>query len=168
MAITRAKKESLLKEVTESLSNAVSVIFVAFKGMNVKEANELRDALRTNGVKYTVVKKTLLKKALTEKGYEGEMPEMPGEVAMAYISSSSEDTDVTLPARSLGSFVKKFKGKLGFLGGALEGRYLSLKDAVQVAEIPATPVLRGMFVNIINSPIQRMVIALNQIAEKKA
>ena len=30
------------------------------------------------------------------------------------------------------------------------------------------PVLRGMFVNVINSPIQGLVIALDQIAQKKA
>jgi hypothetical protein len=37
-----------------------------------------------------------------------------------------------------------------------------------IATIPPVPVLRGMFVNVINSPIQRMAIALGQIAAKKA
>lgn len=168
MAITRAKKESLLAEVTDALSSAVSVVFVGFKGMTVKEANELRGALRTDGLKYSVVKKTLLKKALVAKGVEGEMPEMPGEVAIAYLpSGDGPDADITLPARSLASFVKKFKGKLGFLGGTLEGRYLSHAETVQVAEIPATPVLRGMFANVINSPLQRFAIALAEVGKTK-
>ena len=38
----------------------------------------------------------------------------------------------------------------------------------EIASIPALPVLRGMFVNVINSPIQGLAVALNQIAEKKA
>ncbi len=37
-----------------------------------------------------------------------------------------------------------------------------------IATIPPVPVLRGMFVNVLNSPIQGFVIALDQIAQKKA
>ena len=43
------------------------------------------------------------------------------------------------------------------------------KDAMmEIATIPAPEVLRGMFVNVINSPIQGFVMALNAIAEKRA
>jgi hypothetical protein len=37
-----------------------------------------------------------------------------------------------------------------------------------IATIPPLPVLRGMFVNVINSPIQSLVIALSKVAEIKA
>ena len=37
-----------------------------------------------------------------------------------------------------------------------------------IATIPPLPVLRGMFVNVINSPLQGLVIALDQIREKKS
>lgn len=37
----------------------------------------------------------------------------------------------------------------------------------EIATIPSMQVLRGQFVNLINSPIQRFVVALNQIAESK-
>ncbi len=171
MAITRAKKESLLKETTEALAKAVSVAFVAFRGMTVKEINEVRAALKQEGVAYKVVKKTLLKRALVEKKITGEMPDLVGEVAYVYLPETSADAnvpDITAPARSLQAFVKKSKGKLAFLGGVLEGKYLSQSEIVSVATIPPMPVLRGMFVNIVNSPIQRMAIALGQIAEKKA
>ncbi len=164
MAITRAKKESLLASISAAVEGAVSMVFVGFKGLTVHEAGELRKELKGANVKYTVVKKTLLKKALAAKGYEGEMPELPGEIAFAYLP---EGDDVTAPARSLQGFVKKLQGKLSFLGGVIDGRYLSKGETESVAAIPATPVLRGMFVNIVNSPIQRFVIALNQIAEKK-
>jgi ribosomal protein L10 len=44
---------------------------------------------------------------------------------------------------------------------------MSKSEIEGIAKIPVTPVLRGMFVNIINSPIQRMVIALGEIAKIK-
>jgi hypothetical protein len=39
---------------------------------------------------------------------------------------------------------------------------------LSIATIPPLQTLRGMFVNIINSPIQRFAVALDQIAKKNA
>ncbi|MDO8523718.1 MAG: 50S ribosomal protein L10 [bacterium] len=174
MALTKDKKKEILASLTDALSKTQSSVFIGFKGLTVAEANELRAGLKKERVKYTVVKKTLLAKALSEKGYAGAMPDLPGEVAMAHLL---EGDDVTAPGRSLQIFVKKFsakggsasggKDKLRFLGGVLEGRFLSQSEMAAIAQIPAMPILRGMFVNIINSPIQRFVIGLNQITEKK-
>lgn len=164
MALTKDKKKQILESVSGALAKTSSAVFVGFKGLTVAEVNELRAALKKENVKYTVVKKTLLSKALKEKGYEGEMPELPGEVALAHLT---EGEDITAPARALQIFVKKFKEKLTFLGGALEGRFLSQAETVSVAEIPAIPVLRGMFANVINSPIQRFAIAMSEVAKTK-
>jgi large subunit ribosomal protein L10 len=164
MALTKDKKQEILAKVSDALAHTASAVFVGFKGLTVHEVNELRAGLKKEGVKYAVVKKTLLKRALSEKGYAGDMPELPGEIAMAHLA---EGDDITTPARALQAFVKKFKDKLTFLGAAIDGKFFSQAETVKVAEIPATPVLRGMFVNIVNSPIQRLVIALNQIAEKR-
>ncbi len=85
MAITKAKKITLLANITDALAKTVSGVFVSFSGITVAEVNQLRAALKPDGVKYTVVKKTLLKKALTEKGVSGDMPELPGEIAFVYL-----------------------------------------------------------------------------------
>ncbi len=164
MAITKAKKESLLKGATDALSKTLAIAFVSFKGLTVAEVNELRTALKKEGVKYTVLKKTLLKKALDAKQIQGDAPELSGEVAYAYLVDGD---DITAPARNVNVFVKKFKEKLLLLGGVLEGKYLSQKEVQSVATIPAIPVLRGMFVNVINSPIQRFAIAMSEVAKTK-
>ena len=164
MAITKAKKQTILKGAVDALENAVSVVFLGFKGLTVQEVNEVRSALKKEGVKYTVVKKTLLKIALTGKNYEGVMPELPGQVAFVHLP---EGEDITAPARGIQAFMKKLQGKLTFLGGVLDGKYLSQGEIMGVATIPAVPVLRGMFVNIINSPIQRFAIAMSEVAKTK-
>lgn len=167
MAITREKKATILANLKDVLSNTASVVFVHFKGLSVDDANELRGALKKEGVKYMVTKKTLLKKTLNEQSIEGDMPSLDGELAFAYLPTSEGD-DITAPARTIGEFVKKFKDQLAFLGGIVDGKYISKEEAESVAAIPPTPVLRGMFVNIVNSPIQRMAIVLNAVAEKKS
>jgi large subunit ribosomal protein L10 len=164
MALTKDKKKEILADLSDTLAKTVSTVFVSFRGLTVAEVNELRSALKKEGVKYGVVKKTLLKKALSEKGYGGDMPELPGEIAMAHLT---EGEDITAPARALQAFVKKFKEKLSFLGGTLEGKFLNQSEITGVAQIPATPLLRGMFVNVINSPLQRFAVVLSEVAKTK-
>ncbi|HEY4489405.1 MAG TPA: 50S ribosomal protein L10, partial [Candidatus Paceibacterota bacterium] len=57
---------------------------------------------------------------------------------------------------------------LSIMGGVFEGGFLSASEMNSIATIPPVLVLRGMFVNVINSPIQSMAIALNAIATKKS
>jgi len=49
-----------------------------------------------------------------------------------------------------------------------QGVYKDAEEMTEIASIPSLQVLRGMFVNVINSPIQGMVIALNAVAEKRS
>lgn len=164
MAITKQKKTEILTALTAALSSSISGAFVAFKGLTVAEVNEVRTALKAESVKYQVVKKTLLKRALAEKGLSGDQPDLPGEVAVAYLATGD---DVTAPARLLGPAVKKFKQKLEFLGGFVNGAYLSLAETIGIASIPPVQTLRGMFANVLNSPIQRFAIALGEVAKLK-
>lgn len=166
MAVTKAKKQELLAQLKGAVESAVSIAFVHFRGMTTKEIDEVRAALKKEGVRYTVVKKTLLTRALNEAGISGDLPSLDGEVAMAYLSRDAGE-DVSAPARGLNEFVKKFKEKFVLLGGVLEQRFLSKADIETYAAIPPVPVLRGMFVNVINSPIQRFAIALGEVSKKK-
>jgi large subunit ribosomal protein L10 len=163
MAITKSKKEDIVAKVTDALKDAVSVVFVNFKGLSVADTSAMRKSLKEEGVGYFVAKKTLVKRVLAEKGYDGDMPDMAGELALAWSNS-----DATAAARGVYEAGKKHKDALAIRGGIFENRYLDAVGMTAIATIPPVPVLRGMFVNVINSPIQGLVIALDQIREKKA
>ena len=163
MAITKAKKQDIVGKVADALSNAVSVVFVHFKGLSVADTAAMRKALKDEGVGYYVAKKTLLKRVLAEKGYAGTLPDLGGEIAIAW-----SDTDATAAARGIYEHGKKHKDALAIAGGVFENAYLDAGAMHAIATIPPVPVLRGMFVNVINSPIQGLVIALDQIRAKKA
>jgi large subunit ribosomal protein L10 len=162
MAITKQKKQDVIAKVKDALSDAVSVVFVHFKGLSVADTSAMRKSLKGDGVEYYVAKKTLIERALNEQGYAGSLPTMPGEIALAWSS------DPTAAARGIFDHGKKHKGAISIMGGVFEGTYFDASEMTNIATIPSVQVLRGMFVNVINSPIQGMAIALNAIAEKKS
>ena len=163
MAITKQKKEDIVAKVTDALKDAASVVFVHFKGLSVTDTATMRASLRGEGIGYYVAKKTLIRLALKDRGYEGDLPALDGEIALAW---SREDA--TSPARAIHEAGKKHKGAVSIVGGVFEERYLDASAMTEIATIPPVPVLRGMFVNVLNSPIQSMAIVLNAVAEKKA
>ena len=161
MAITKDKKKEISAKLDEILDGAQSVAFVNFHDLGVAKEREIRTNLRDAGVSYYVAKKTLMKRAFDAKGYVGTMPELGGEVAIAY------GEDLVAPAREVYEFAKKEDDPLTILGGMFEGRYLNAAEMIEIASIPSQQQLYGMFANVINSPIAGFVMALNAIAEKK-
>lgn len=160
MAITKAKKETILSRLEGVKNEAASIVFVKFNGLDVGSTTDMRESLKAQGVQYFVAKKTLMKRAFAD-AFQGEMPELEGEIAVAY------STDAILPAQQIKEFSGKFKEKVSIAGGVFQGVYKNQAEMTEIASIPPLPVLRGMFVNVINSPIQGLVIALNQVAEKR-
>lgn len=162
MAKTKEQKKAILERLETAVKESPSVVFVHFNGLPVGEETALRGGLRENEVSYFVARKTLMKRALNSAGIEGDQPELEGEIAIAYGSD-----DPTAPARNVHTFVKKYGEKLSIVGGVFEGRFMNAAEMNEVATIPPVDTLRGMFANVINSPIQGLVIALNAVAEKK-
>ncbi|MCX6703285.1 MAG: 50S ribosomal protein L10 [Candidatus Zambryskibacteria bacterium] len=162
MAISKEKKSGILDNLKKIVKESKSLVFLNFKGLPVSDTSEIRKTLREKGVGYMVAKKTLSKRALTEGGVTGEMPVMPGEFAMVY------GTDLLDPAREIFTFQKKFDKKIQIVGGVFEGKFMDQSQMTMVANIPGMKTLQAQFVNLINSPIQRFVVALGQIAEKKS
>lgn len=160
MAITKAKKTTILSKLDGVKSDSESIVFVKFNGMSVGDTTAMRAELRNEGVGYFVAKKTLMKRAF-DGAFEGEMPALEGEIAVAY------SADAIAPAQQIKEFVGKYKDNMAIAGGVFQGVYKDAAEMTEIASIPALPVLRGMFVNVINSPIQGLVLGLNAIAEKK-
>jgi len=163
MAISKDKKREIVAKLNDAFKEASSVAFVGFTKLTVASSSKMRTELAQAGVRFFVAKKTLIKKALETQGYTGTLPELPGEVAIAWTA-----TDVTAPSRGVYEFGKKLKGALSLLGGVFEGAFVDAGQMTAIATIPPMPVLRGMFVNVLNSPIQGFVIALDKIREQKA
>ncbi|MEI6396673.1 MAG: 50S ribosomal protein L10 [Candidatus Taylorbacteria bacterium] len=160
MSRTKIQKKEIIEKLSKIMDGAKSIVFVNFHGLKVLDATTMRRAMRKDGVSYFVAKKSLTARALAEKKYSGTMPELVGESGIAY------STDLIAPARNVYEFQKKFKDQVSIIGGVFDGAYMDKAGMISIASIPSLDTLRGMFVNVINSPIQGFVMALDQIAKK--
>jgi large subunit ribosomal protein L10 len=158
--LQKSKKVEMIKDFEGAIKGSESMVFVNFHGLKVSDETNLRRSLRAEGVNYKVGRKTLLKRALLGKA-EGVIPELTGEVAVAY------SKDQTASAREIYNFQKTHKGILEIIGGIFEGKFLGKEAMMEIAMIPSREVLYAQFVNLINSPIQRFAVVLDQIAKGK-
>ncbi len=160
MAITKAKKETILEKLEGIRKDAASIVFVHYKGLTLGNTTAMRKALREKGVGYFVAKKTLIKRAFGDT-FTGTMPALDGEIAVAY------STDAIAPAQGVKEFADKFKDNLAIVGGVFEGVYKDKAEMTEIASIPPLQTLRGMFAQLINSPRQRFAVVLSEVAKTK-
>lgn len=138
MATTRSKKTEQLLVLTELFKNAAGVAFIRFETGTVAEVEAIRRALRTQGMTYTVIKKTLMALAAKNTGLaEFSANDLEGMVAVI----TSPD-DIVMPAQAIKKikkdhFVKATKSsKFQFAGAIFEGNFLDAKAAEQFADTP--------------------------------
>ncbi len=159
MAITKSKKVEILSRLSDVKESSEAIVFIHFKGLNLADTTAMRKALREAGVGFFVAKKTLMERVFT--GYEGTMPKLDGEIAVAY------SADPMAPAQNMKDFAAKFKDKVAIVGGVFQGAFKDQAEMTAIASIPGLDVLRGMFAQLINSPRQRFAVVLSKVAETK-
>ena len=150
----------MVRDLEQAVQESESLVFVNFKGLNVADETNLRKELRDKGVTYKVSRKTLLRRALEGKA-EGEIPELPGEIAVAF------GKDATGSAREVYNFQKTHQGVLEIIGGIFDGKFIGKEKAMELAMIPSREVLLSKFAFLLLSPMQRLAIAFNEVAKKK-
>ncbi|OGI81980.1 50S ribosomal protein L10 [Candidatus Nomurabacteria bacterium RIFCSPLOWO2_02_FULL_44_12] len=159
--LQKSRKDEMMKELDMATKDALSMVFVNFHGINVAEETILRRNLREGGITYKVFRKTLLRRVLKDKA-GGTMPELPGEVALAY------SKDALAPAREVYNFGKAHQGLLNILGGIFEGKFVDGAYMQELAMIPSREVLLSKIAFLLRSPMQRLAIAMKEVAKIKS
>ncbi len=158
--LQKSKKEEIIKDLEGAIKGSQSLVFVNFHGLKVSDETKLRSSLRDQGVNYKVSRKTLLARALKGKA-EGVVPELAGEVAIAY------SKDAISSPREIYNFQKTHKGMLNILGGIFEGKFVNSIYMIELGTIPSREVLLSKIAFLLKSPMQRLALAVNEVAKKK-
>lgn len=155
MAISRRKKEELVAEYTEKLSQSTAIILTDYRGLRTVEMNRLRNELREVGADYHVTKNTLVKLALEESGLPplGDLLEGPTAIGFCY-------QEVPTAAKALMDFASEFE-TFFIKGGLLDGKFIDARRIEALATLPPREVLLAQALAGMKAPISGLIGVLN-------
>ncbi len=165
MAISKDKKNTLVADLTELLSNSKMVVYAKYEGLTVKELQELRKLARESDVKIKVVKNRLVKVAMKEiAAYKDtDASNLTGQ--LLYAMGADEDFDA---AKVLTKFAKTHD-KMELIGGFnAEGNNLSTEEVRTLGSLPTKNELIAQVVDTLLSGINGIVSALENKPETVA
>lgn len=155
------QKQAYVAELAEKLKASAGGVLVDYKGISVEEDTKLRKELRESGVDYFVVKNTLLKRAAEVAGIEGLEPALSGTTAIALHAE-----DIIVAPKLLNKKAEASDGKFSIKLGFVDGQVISKEEVEKYAKLPSKETLLSQLVFMLQSPIQRVAIAINEIAKK--
>lgn len=158
MAISKQKKNTLVADLTELLSNAKTTVYAKYQGLTVAELQELRKSAREAGVKIKVVKNRLVKVAMGQITIykDTDTTGLTGQLLYAV-----SDNDEVAPAKVLAKFAKSH-GALAIAGGfSNEGKTLSEDEIKALASMPSKNELIAQVVAQLLSPATDSISALS-------
>ena len=151
MAITLEQKGELVSKYVEKLQRSQAVIVTEYRGLTVKQLQELRREMRNGGGELLVAKNTLIGRALVEAGMPAPESLLNGPTAVAFCF-----TDVSAPAKALNKFARDTKVLV--VKGGMMGQTVFGEDGVQqLAELPGREQLLGQVVGVLQAPISGLV-----------
>ena len=158
MAISRDKKNELVAEFTELLTNAKTTAFATYQGTSVADIQVLRAQARENGVVIKVVKNRLVRVVLAgiDAYKDVDSSSLTGQLLYAF---SAEDE--VAPAKVLSEFAKK-NDTLVIAGGfSLESGLMSADDVKALASLPSKSQLIAEVIAQLLSPVHDVTNALS-------
>ena len=152
--MARADRQAAVAEIVDSFNDADGAVLTDYRGLTVKQLQDLRRSLGANA-NYAVVKNTLAKIAANQVGISGFDDLLTGPTAIAFISG-----DVVEAAKGLRDFAKA-NPALVIKGGVLDGNILDAKEIAKLADLESREVLLGKLAGAMLASLSQAVYLLN-------
>jgi large subunit ribosomal protein L10 len=152
--MARADKAAAVAELVESFQESAGAVLTEYRGLSVKQLQDLRRSLGENA-NYAVVKNTLTQIAATEAGVEGFDDLLTGPTAIAFING-----DVVEAAKGLRDFARAHPS-LVIKGGILDGKPLDPTEIARLADLESREVLLAKLAGGMLASLNQAVYLLN-------
>ncbi len=146
--MARDDKAAAVAELKDSFTNAAAAVLTEYRGLTVKNLQELRRSLGENAT-YAVTKNTLTTIAAREAGIEGLDDQLAGPTAIAFITG-----DVADVAKGLRDFAKA-NPHLVIKGGVMDGRVLDAEGVKKLADLESREVLLAKLAGAMNGNLAK-------------
>ncbi|KAK9283757.1 hypothetical protein L1049_012008 [Liquidambar formosana] len=152
-AISRSKKESTVETVKIQLENCYLLAGIRYKGLTVKQLQDLRQSL-PESAKLLVAKNTLVEKAIEGTPWEALKPCMKGMNAWLFVHSE-EIPPALKPYRDFQK-EKKLEDN-DFTGAVFEGKFYGPADFKALETMPSRAEIYGTLLGSLKSPASALV-----------
>jgi large subunit ribosomal protein L10 len=152
-----AEKARTIETAKDWYSKSVGVVFTDYRGLKVKEIQQLRRDLRSKGGEIHVLKNTLFRIAAGD-----DVANMPdtlhnGTTAVTFVFENESQV-----AKSLLDYARTNK-KLVVKGGYFGGKALSAKQVEALSELPPRDVLLAQLIGTIAAPLTNLVTVIEAL-----
>jgi large subunit ribosomal protein L10 len=167
------QKETLVEEIKTRLTSVEGLIMVDYRGLTVKEMQELRGKVRDSGAEICVYKNRLTQIALRELAMPSLDEYLTGPTAFVFAGA-----DAVAPAKALQDFSKAHPA-LEIKGGLVQNQVVDAAAVKMIASLPSREELvaklmgvllnpvRG-FMGMANAPVSAFARAVQAVADQKA
>lgn len=158
MALTRQKKEAIIAEVGQLLTDSRLTVVARYQGTPVQAMQGLRRAAAADGTSLRVVKNRLFKRALgsIDNLKNVNTTDLRGQLLYAFNSD-----DEVAAARSLADFAKTHPQIELIAALTAEGQLLEADLVKDLASLPTKGVLRSQLIGTIGTPLSDFIKVLN-------
>lgn len=152
-----AQNQAQVEKIKEDLNDVTAVWVVDYRGLSVKEAEELRHAVREAGAQMKVYKNTLMRIALEDAGLPTLDDLLQGPSAFVFA-----DEDAAAAAKAVKNFAKKNEN-LVIKGGLMEGQQVGVAEVEAIASLPSREELMGQIAGAIAGVARGLAVTINGV-----
>ena len=167
------EKEQLVEAIKDRFAGSQAILLVDYRGLTVKELEQLRTKLREAGAELSVYKNSLAEIAMRELALPSMSEYLSGPTAFIF-----SDEDPVAPAKALTAFAKLHQA-LELKAGLVENQVVDAAGVKAIATLPSREELLAKllgtmlnpivgFARVLNGPTEAFARTVQAVADQKA
>jgi len=164
----RPEKVAVVEEVREQFAAADAVVFTEYRGLTVRDLQDLRASMRAAGGEYRIHKNTLVRRAAAD--LDADVSDwLLGPTAIAFVKETAEGNpgDAVTVAKALKTFAKA-NPNLVVKGGLLGSATIDAAGVLRLADVPPREELLSRLAGGLAAPMRNMAGLLQAVPLKFA
>ena len=160
MSLNLEAKKNLVKEVSEILTNAETILTADYRGLTANQLNEFRKISRHPGIYIKVVKNNMLKMALKDSEFSVLSDKISGPRILAVSNDSPGEF-----AKLIKAFIDNNEN-IELKSLAYKGEELDVSEIKKLASLPTYDEAIAMLMSVMQAPLQKLMATMNAVPTK--
>jgi len=160
MPLNLEAKKNLVKEVSEVLTNAETILTADYRGLTANQLNEFRKISRHPGIYIKVVKNNMLKMALKDSEFSVLSDKIVGPRILAVSNDSPGEF-----AKLIKTFIDNNEN-IELKSLAYKGEELDISEIKKLASLPTYDEAIAMLMSVMQAPLQKLMATMNAVPTK--